>query len=150
MSTPVLAFLQNMWVRDPERLRQAIERGGEQFRLRMMRYSLFAGCKTGRNLKKAFGEELLERITFEETTREIAGDPKTIFPADLEHMRTVLVVHRPRVVVSFGAIAEAAVKQVWAGVHIHAHHPASRHPDSMGTLYEAARRLREFPEVRGA
>ena len=84
---PVLAFLQNMWVKEPERVKSAIARHGEEFRLQLMRRFLFAGCKTGRNLTKTFGDELLAHITFEETTREIAGDANTMFPVDRAHIR---------------------------------------------------------------
>lgn len=38
----IVAFLQNMWVKDPERVKQSIARYGEDYRLRFMRYALFA------------------------------------------------------------------------------------------------------------
>ncbi len=141
----ILAFLQNMWVRDPERIKRDIAKYGEELRMRYIEYALFAGCKTGRMLKKAFGEELIEQITFEETTREIAGDPKTIFPADLAHIRQCLEHHKPRVVLTFGQIAHDAVQPLVGPIrHIHAHHPASRHPGSFNTLMLAAADLRKF------
>ena len=140
--TIALAFLQNMWVKRPEETRRAIERFGETYRVRLIRYALFAGCKTGRNLKRTFGDELIERIVFEETTREIAGDAKTIFPADPAHIKAVLAHHRPLVVLTFGGIAHEAVRPYWTGKYIHAHHPASRHPESWQTLVDAAKELR--------
>lgn len=133
-----------MWVRNPDRVKAMIERQGEIFRLRFMRYSLFAGCKTGRNLQKAFGDELIEQITFEETTREIAGDPKIIFPADLGHIKACLELHKPTVVLAFGKIAHDAVRPLWTGEYISAHHPASRNPASYQTLIDAASRLRSI------
>lgn len=145
----ILAFLQNMWVRDPERIKRDIAKHGEELRLRFIEYALFAGCKTGRNLRKAFTEEVCDQIVWEETTREIAGDPKTIFPADLEHIAKCFQVHQPKVVLTFGAIAGEAVRPVLCKLdpkphHIHAHHPASRHVDSYKTLIEAAAKLKEY------
>lgn len=149
----ILAFLQNMWVKRPDEVRRLIARHGEEFRVRFMRRALFAGCKTGRNLRKAFGEELIEQIVFEETTREIAGDPKTIFPADLAHIKACLEHHQPKVVLTFGQIALDALLACRQGpnlgvasgstlLHIHAHHPASRHPGSFQTLLLAAAEVR--------
>ena len=140
----ILAFLQNMWVRDPERVRRAIERDGESFRVYFMRFALFRGCKTGRMLKKAFGEELIEKIEFEETTRQIAGNPREIFPADLEHIRKALELHKPTIVLAFGEIAHKAVQPLWQGKYIHAHHPASRAAGSWENLLSAAKQLREM------
>ncbi len=139
---PVLAFLQNMWVKNPERVKAEIKKHGEEYRTRLLRYCLFAGCKTGRNLTKAFGEDLLELIAFEETTREIAGDPKTIFPADASHIGNAITVHKPLIVVTFGTIAREAVQPYWTGMFIKAHHPASRNTASYQTLTDAATRLR--------
>ena len=147
MNKPVLAFLQNMWVKHPDRVKASIAQHGEEFRLKLMRTFLFMGCKTGRNLTKAFGEELLAHITFEETTREIAGDPKTIFPADTHHIHACIEKHQPRIVLAFGQIAYDAVSVIadqWTGqpfLYVAAHHPASRHPASWNTLLEAAAKV---------
>ena len=148
-SKPVLAFLQNMWVKDPERIQKSIATHGEEFRMRLMRTFLFMGCKTGRNLTKAFGDQLLEQITFEETTRQIAGDAKTILPVDTHHIHEAIEKHQPRIVLAFGQIAHDAVSVVagqWTGtpfVYIAAHHPASRHPTSWASLLAAAAKVRE-------
>lgn len=149
---PILAFLQNMWVKHPDRVRRSFEIHGEEFRIRFMRYSLFAGCKTGRMLMKAFGEKIIEQIIFEETTREIAGDSKTIFPADLNHMSACVDKHQPEIVVTFGKIAEEAFRKLpcenrelrCRPVHLTAHHPASRHPTSYATLTIMASKLKEY------
>jgi len=133
-----------MWVRDPERTKAAIARHGESYRRMFMRYALFAGCKTGRVLRSTFGDDLLEHIEFEETTRQIAGDAKTIFPADIEHIRNALTEHAPIVVITFGKIAQDAVAPLWSGNIIKAHHPASRHPDTAQNLRLAVAQLREF------
>lgn len=148
----IVAFLQNMWVNNPERLRKAIAReeaketgAGEEFRRRMMEYALFAGCLTGRRLRAVFGD-LCEDIVWEETTREIADNPKTIFPAQPEHIRAVLKEFQPSIVLVFGAIAREAVTPLWTGLAadlICAPHPAARQADVMERLLEAAAKLSE-------
>jgi hypothetical protein len=139
----IVAFLQNMWVRDPDRLKRAIERDGEELRIRMMEYALFAGCVTGRRLKSAFGE-LVEDIVWEETTREIADNPKTIFPAQPEHIKAVLEKYQPDVVLTFGKIAADAVKPLWSGRIICAPHPAARQSDVPTRLLAAASELKSM------
>lgn len=136
-----VAFLQNMWVKNPERVRWMIAQNGERYRRRLIEMLLFAGCLTGRRLRAAFGDELLAGIVWEETTRQIAGDPKTIFPTDLEHICGVLAEEKPDVVLTFGKIAYAAVAPVWTGGLIAAPHPAARQADVVFRLTEAADRF---------
>ena len=141
LNMKIVAFLQNMWVRDPERLKLAIERDGEELRIRMIEYALFAGCITGRRLKSAFGE-LCEEIVWEETTREIAGNPKTIFPAQPEHIKAVLEKYKPDVVLTFGKIAANSVRPLWGGQILCIPHPAARQPETIQRLADAARELK--------
>lgn len=138
----IVAFLQNMWVRHPERVKRAIEKDGEEFRLKFMRFALFRGCLTGRRLKAAFSEQLCDEIIWEETTREIAGDPKTIFPAQPEHIKDVLEKFQPDVVLTFGKIAEEAVKPLCSDKVICSPHPAARQPDTIQKLKNAAALVR--------
>lgn len=155
----ILAFLQNMWVRNPERVKAMIaretaesgEQEGEELRRRLMTYALFAGCVTGRRLRAAFGQDLCDDIIWEETTREIAGDPKTIFPADYEHIRNALSVHNPSVILTFGRIAHDAVLTVIlkdavlsALPLISSPHPAARQPDTIMKLRDSATRLKQL------
>jgi hypothetical protein len=130
----IVAFLQNMWVRNPARINEMLRRervngDSEALRLRLIEYCLFAGCVTGRRLKKAFGQELIDQIVWEETTREIADNPKTIFPAQPEHILGVIIKHSPVAIVTFGKIAEVAVRPLWGGKLISAPHPAARQAD---------------------
>lgn len=142
----IVAFLQNMWVRNPERMKQAFERDGETLRRRMIEYSLFAGCITGRRLKSAFGN-LCDEIIWEETTREIADNPRTIFPSQPEHIKSVLKEFNPDVVITFGKIAEAALKPLWVGVLICCPHPAARQFDVMEKLKLAAKQLTDKNDI---
>lgn len=120
----VVAFLQNVWVHDPERLRRIFEREPE-IREEMIARLLFMGCFTGGRLTKAFGD-LCDEIVWEETTLEIAGNPKTILPAQPEHIREVLARHNPKIVLTFGRIAFEAIKPLWTGHLISLPHPAAR------------------------
>jgi hypothetical protein len=138
MSTVGVAFLQNMWVRDPERAKALIERHGEDYRIRLMHMSLFSGCLTGRRIKAAFGDELLKTIYFEEASREIAGDSKTICAPDPDHIRKVLEQRKPSVVITFGRVAFDAVSQQWKGALIRCPHPAARQADTLSKLNLAA------------
>jgi len=159
---PGLAILQNMYVRDPERLKRSFARAdsegyGEELRRRTIAYSLFAGCLTGRRLKAAFGEDLLAQIVWEESTREIAGDPKTIFPPDLAHLEKIIREYQPKAILAFGKIAGCAVTEVlangnlgptWLGAEtrptlITAPHPAARQPEVPTLLRQAAEKFRK-------
>ena len=140
---PCLAFLQNMWVRDPDRVRRDIARLGEDYRNRIIEFFLFRGCLTGRRIRHAFGDELLAQITWEESTREIAGNPRQIFPPDPAHILAALTLHRPAVVLTFGRIAGDAVQALWAGPLIRVPHPAARQADTCMRLQTAVRELQE-------
>lgn len=134
-----LAYMQNMWSRDPQRMRDHITRYGEGYRVRMIEKLLFAGCVSGRRLRSAFGDELLRTIQWEEASREIAGDSKTICPPDPEHIRETLDAYKPSVVLTFGRVASDAVGAIWHGPIIRCCHPAARQPETIAKLNAAAR-----------
>jgi len=133
----IVAFLQNMWVRNPELARRILKRTPE-FRERLIAYSLFAGCLTGRRLKAALGEELCHTIVWEEASPVIADNPKDYHPPDAEQIKAVLAKHRPDVVLCFSRGAEKAIQQVCSCRMISAPHPATRSKDIVARL-EAVR-----------
>jgi hypothetical protein len=137
----ILAFLQHLWVHDPERVKVMIARGGEEARLRIIRTVLFGGCLSGRRLHEAFRDELCRRIIWEEASPEIASDAKTVYKPDPEHIRSVLTRIRPDIVVCFGQLASEAVARQWPGKTIRAPHPACRRSDTARRLREAAGEL---------
>jgi hypothetical protein len=113
----IVAFLQNLWVKDPEKMRQIFDRHpGFESRAYMLRTLLMRGGRTGKILKATLGMETINQIIWEETTTQIAGDPKTIFPADLSHIRKVLNFYKPEAVVTFGRIASKSVFLVANGM----------------------------------
>lgn len=136
-----------MWVKDPERVKKSIERYGEEFRRDLIERLLFYRCLTGRRLTAALGE-LTDQIVWEESTREIAGDTKTIFPPDLQHIEKVILELKPTAVIAFGKIAADAVFRVLSGcriscVFIAAPHPAARQADTPEQLKRMAESFRK-------
>lgn len=137
----VVAFLQNMWLRDPEKARRLIAKYGESYRRRLIRYALFAGCLTGRRLRAAFGPAVCEEIVWEEATQEIAGNSRKVCPPEPEHIRAVLEKHQPAVVITFGRVAGDAVAEIWGGKLIRCVHPAARQKGTVERLAEVAEEL---------
>ncbi len=146
----IVAFLQNVWVKDPDRLRAIFHREPE-IREPMIAKLLFMGSLTGRRLKAAFGD-LCDEIVWEETTERISGDPTEIFPADRVHMVRVLRKHEPGVVIAFGRIAQEALREIFlnwpkeeftkARIY-HSPHPAARQVGTPAKLAEIAASTRK-------
>lgn len=132
----VLAFMQNMWLKNPERwkdtLQRYIDRGkhehAEQLRKRMIHYALFAGCRSGQVLKRYLGEKHCSNIIWDESSLQIGGVASSSFPANIEHMQTRIISEDPDLILGFGKTAcEALTKinprQTW----MVAPHPTSRY-----------------------
>lgn len=137
----VLAIMQNQWFKNPERARRLFERHPDQ-RERVIELMLFAGCKSGRVLKKAFGESLCGMLVWEETTTEIGDNASSVFKVDYDHLRRVIHKHDPKVVLAFGKIAAGAVGVILPQHKIIAGpHPAARQPDVLDRLRDMRRTL---------
>jgi hypothetical protein len=156
----ILAFLQNMWVHDPEGVKAMLNRQREcgeftqeqmreKVRHRLIHYALFAGCLTGRRLKKAFGEELCRQIVWEEGSREIEGKASTFVPPDLEHMLARCREEKPDLVLLFGKANAALCKDVLLAITpsqvICAPHPAARQATVPADLAKVGKFLRGDP-----
>lgn len=139
----ILAFLQNLWVKEPERARAILERESEEFRVQFIRRLLFHGGLTGKRIQQCFGD-LTSIIIFEEATREISGDSKTICPPDPRHIAGCLDRYRPVVVLTFGKVASDAVAPLWKGRLLVCPHPAARQRDTVTKLQAAAEELTEW------
>ncbi len=130
----ILAFLQNQWFKNPAAARRSYERWTrESPRHELNAYFLFAGCKTGRVLRKAFGD-LCDTIIWEEASPEIGGRSSSSFKPDPKHMATVALEHRPDIVLLFGKPAQRGWEQGgrFRDTAIPKHviqmpHPAARH-----------------------
>ena len=116
----VLGILQNQWFREPEKVREILERasrlrGPEAARLTRRRFcarALFAGCRTGLILRQSLGDELCQRIVWENASPELGGHAASKFPANMDHLREVLADVKPDVVIALGRIAEEALRQL--------------------------------------
>lgn len=129
----VLAILQNMWFRDPGRVRLLLERNPAA-RDRVIRYALFAGCLTGRRLKQVFGQDWCDEIHWEEASPQIGAHASSVFPADPFHIRAAIDRLAPSVVLAFGKVAEGGCRSALANLRpglIIGPHPAARGPDTM-------------------
>jgi hypothetical protein len=113
----------------------------------MMEYALFAGCLTGRRLKTAFGP-ICENIIWEEASPVVADNPRDYHPPDIDHVRSVLVEHKPDVVLCFTRRGEEVLR-VWCHMFglpeyrfLTAPHPAARGSDTVPELNRMATDLR--------
>ena len=97
----VLVLMQNLWVKEPDRLRATLARHPEA-RRRIIKSLLFMGCKTGRILLADWGEYVCQHCEWEESTAKIADNPKTIFQPDVGHIAAVLNAVHPEIVVLLG------------------------------------------------
>lgn len=150
----IVAFLQNQWWHDPEGVKKRIadHADPEVFRLRLISYGLSI-CTTGKRLEKyllpAIEPETFKEIHWENSSREIGGRSASSFPADPKHMREVLNVQQPNVVLCFGKIARKGMDNLIVAPKIavlYAVHPASR--GSLDTLKHMARDLKILIEDR--
>lgn len=137
---PIVAFLQNQWWKNPERVKKQIadHADPEKYRLRLIRYGLSI-CTTGKRLEKyllpTIGPKIWEQILWENSSRHIGGKSSSAFPADPKHMRSVLNVEQVKVVLCFGKIAKEGLDKVIVtpGITVlYADHPAARNgPQSL-------------------
>lgn len=148
MKPVVLGIMQNQWFKDPERVRRMLSAptADPKLRRRLIAYSLFAGCKSGRVLRKTLGTEWCERILWDEASLEIGGHAASVFPADLLHIRALIDREKPSLVVAFGKIAVDAVFALDGAMPplLAAPHPAARQPDTEVRLRAIRATLDDF------
>lgn len=150
----ILAFMQNAWFHNPEKVRHIMaamtpERA-ETYRRRLIAYSLFAGCKSGRVLEHVFGKRLCQEIVWEESTKDVGGHASSVFPADIEHIRSRIIEESPQIVLSFGGVATdgviAATREFNTGhfaqvTYIGGPHPTARAATTKRSLESMAANL---------
>jgi hypothetical protein len=123
----VLAFLQNMWVRDPDKARRMIERDATgKLRERLISYALFAGCLSGRRLKVALGEDWCDRITWEEASPVITRTPSECPPADPGHIVAAINKHEPDLILCLSRAAYRVIRANTVIPILEGPHPAAR------------------------
>lgn len=138
----ILAFLQNQWTVDPERMVDFYAQPGHDnldWRAEMNRRLLFAGCLSGRRLSVAFGQEACCNIIWENASKRVGGVSSSVFPPDEQHIREVIEHHKPDFVVVFGLPHRKLIEQEcarqfgkqWCEVNFwHFPHPAGRNVKS--------------------
>lgn len=144
----VVAFLQNMWVRNPAKIQRMFDSDPTgELRLRLIEYALFAGCLTGRRLKKGLGEDWCDAIIWEEASPVIDNDYKRYHPPEEAHITAVLAKHQPDLVLCFTKRGEPTVKKLCKCPVIGMPHPAARGKAPILAL-EATRKQLEFERVK--
>lgn len=141
-----VAFLQNMWFKDPEHWRRRFTRAeADGQREALIRILLFYQCQTGKRIKKAFGEDATYEIVWEETSREIGGYSSSVFKPDKAHMMAVFKKHEPDAVLLFGKVAQGGWSSLQHGqlqakplMVITGPHPAARHSTVLKELDDMA------------
>ena len=134
----IVAFLQNQWMNDPEKVLAMIERTPKA-RPRLIKYALFQSF-TGSRLKQVFGEDCVHWV-WDNASPQIGSMPSSCFPADPSHIKAVLEEHKPDVVLAFGRVASKALQKLCQCKLITGPHPAARQDDVMSRLERMAAEL---------
>lgn len=143
MATPIiLGLLQNQWVREPGRVKAALDRRSPEQGRKLLSLLLFQS-HSGKRLKAAFGE-WTQRIIWENAS-SVIGSQSTANPApDLDHVRRMLAEIKPAIVLAFGKRAATAMAHVtYDGVLICGPHPAVRDKNVMAKLAVVYWKLRQ-------
>lgn len=161
-----VAFLQNQWFREPERIKAKYDRlCGDDLgkRCDLDSIFLFMGCLTGRQLKAAFGMdggEIRQSIVWANASPQIGGESSSSFPADPAHMLKIVQHYKPTVILTFGKIAADGVLAMMQAVHLQGldcpsfkciggPHPAARQGDIVAKLRSVAAEWKAFMEAEG-
>jgi hypothetical protein len=149
--TKIVAFLQNAWFRDPRRAKQIYDRNPAS-REQLNAQFLFMGSLTGRRLQGAFGPDMCNQIVWENISEEFGGYSSSSFPANRQHIKSVIEKHAPDIILTFGEPAKAAL-QAWQHEEvqrrevapipliIHGPHPAARYAEVRQELWEMSEEL---------
>lgn len=119
----ILAFLQNPGFPEdthPETIRQY--NLDDDFRRKILKQYM-----TGQRLLKAFGEEVFDQIVWDNVILQ-NGTIKKKVPPDMDHIRAVIAEVKPDIIITFGAVAYRAIKDLeeWKGPHFMSPHPNAR------------------------
>jgi hypothetical protein len=144
MPKVVIAFLQNTWVKNPEKLSEIYSRHDEEFRIRMIKLLLFSGGSiTGKRLVNAFGRNICNQIIWEEGSPLITDNPRQFVPPEDEHIKKALEKYQPDLVISFGKANEKVIQKLWSGDLLILPHPAARQNGTVARLKSASSKIEE-------
>lgn len=144
----ILAFLQNQWFKEPERVQEIYARSPEHRQDFNARF-LFYRSLTGKRIQKAFGE-LIHKIIWENASPKIGGRSGAKFKADIDHMYKIIEQEHPDVILAFGMVASQALIDMKEDHDatkefklICGPHPAARYP-VMDELKKMKRKLQRM------
>ena len=147
LKSPVLAILQNMWFHNVESARAMFDKRKGRDRRRLIARFLFGTSnRTGKKIRKFFGDELVEHIEWEEASLEIGGKSSSVYAYDMIHIRDVIDEVKPDIVITFGKVAQNGVWSVRAEGRYqvyNAPHPMARHSTVTEELIAAAEYIRK-------
>lgn len=132
----ILAFLQNLWHKEPERVKEIYARYPSQRNDLIARF-LFMGCLTGRRLMDALKPDLTSRIIWEETSREIGNYASSKFEPDLTHIENAIRKFQPDIILCFGKVAQDSISAVSKIIEFH--EPMSSQFKIYNCIHPAAR-----------
>lgn len=143
----VMAFLQNAWARDPQKMQAIMDRHDDDLDFRADLTGRYLALSfTGKRLIRTLGTHWFNDIIWEECTKVIAGESKSCPPPDHAHIFRVLDHHKPSVVIAFGNVAQEAVFDKFDGWKIAMPHPAARQSDVPTKLQECGKFLTSMKE----
>jgi len=147
-----------MWVKNPLKVKKILAKNPEKWN-EICKDLLFMGCITGKRIKAAFGD-LTDNMIFDETTKEIADNPKVVLKADLSHISDTIKRINPDIIITFGKHAENALMSMYKSGVIYYHstpvpkhifnapHPAARQPETIVKLKVIAKMVWHVTEGR--
>lgn len=109
----ILAILQNQWFKNPKLIEKIYERhgGGLDGRAQLNATYLFFRCLTGKRLTDTLGEDLCDRIIWENASTSMGGESAARFGADPAHIVAIICHHKPTIIITFGAVAESGLNE---------------------------------------
>lgn len=142
MNSPViLAFLQNQYFNQPERVAKLYAEHGTtpEGRAKLNAMLLFLKSLTGRRLKSAFGEELCNKIIWEEASKDVGSVASHCPDPDPQHIKQCIEHFSPDIVLAFGKVAQSGVSSACGDMIINFRyfegpHPAARHATVISDL----------------
>lgn len=126
MKTKIVAFMQNPWfpAGTPKEKIHAYKT------IQTYHQDVLKETMSGNRLIQAFGEEMFRRIWWDNVAPEAADEPKKKTPVDMKHVEAIIAVQKPDLILTFGDVAEKALKASVTTVNIHmmhCHHPNARY-----------------------
>ena len=96
-----IVIMQNMWVKDPAIVKEILNRHPGAWQECVKRF-LFSGCKTGRIFQQCWSNKVCELCVWDESTFEIADNPRWVPNYDGMHMLNAIKQMKPNIIILVG------------------------------------------------